>query len=241
MLPSATCQRSTTCATERPCFAAMGSSTGMPSTARVRAATTPRCGCRAASNAAQLRLRQPRVQLDLVHHGRDAGLVDDALEVVRVEVRDADRAHPALVVEPDERAPRVDVAVGRRDRPVDEVEVEPVEAEPRHGRVERAQRLVVAVVVLPHLARDEEVLARQAASRTASPTSASLRVERRGVEVPVAEPRSRCGEPRGIRARHLVEAVADLGDGAAVGERDQGCEGDGCVIRAPFVRPVSSG
>ena len=41
---------------------------------------------------------------------------------------------------------------------MDEVEIQPVEAEAVHRRVEGAQRRVEAVVVVPHLRGDEEIL-----------------------------------------------------------------------------------
>ena len=56
-------------------------------------------------------LLEARMQLDLVDHRRHAGLADDALEVVLVEVRDADRADAARLPELDQRLPRLDIVV----------------------------------------------------------------------------------------------------------------------------------
>src|SRR6185436_9727188 len=78
--------------------------------------------------APQAGLLEARVELDLVDGGGHARLVDDPAQMVGLEVRDADRPDEALGLQLDERLPRLDVAVPRRDRPVDEVEVDVVEA-----------------------------------------------------------------------------------------------------------------
>ena len=60
------------------------------------------------------------------------------------------------------------------DRPVQQVEVDVLEPEPRQAGVERAQRAVVALVVVPELGGHEDLLARDAAVPQAAPTSRSL-------------------------------------------------------------------
>src|SRR5699024_2149436 len=74
-------------------------------------------------------LLERRVDLDLVDDGQDVGGRDEPVEVVGEEVRDADRADGAVGVELLEGAPRLDVEVEARDGPVDEVEVDDVDAE----------------------------------------------------------------------------------------------------------------
>jgi hypothetical protein len=70
--------------------------------------------------------------LDLVDGRYDAGLLDDPIEVLGQEVRDAHGAGPAVLHELGQGAPRGDVVavVQRRQRPVDEEQVDPVEPEP---------------------------------------------------------------------------------------------------------------
>ena len=78
---------------------------------------------------AHLRLREARVQLDLVDRRRHAGVVDDAGEVLLGEVGDADRAHQPVLLQLDERAPRLDVLALAGVGPVDEVQVDALEPE----------------------------------------------------------------------------------------------------------------
>ena len=160
-------------------------------------------------------------------HGRDPGLGDEALDVVGMEVRHADGSDAALLLQPDQRSPRVDIAVGRRHRPVDEVKVERVEAEPVHARVEGAQRGVEAVVVLPDLGGDEELLPRHGRPAHGAPHLRLVRVERGRVEVPVPEVDRGTAERLRIAGRHLVQSQAELRDHGAVVERQRRGGGDG--------------
>src|SRR6185437_11571454 len=91
---------------------------------------------------AQAALLKPRMKLDLVHRRRDAGFANDPLEVVAIEVRDADRSDPPVLLQTDERLPAFDIKIRARARPMDQVQIEPVAAEPPHALVECAQRCV---------------------------------------------------------------------------------------------------
>ncbi len=106
-------------------------------------------------------LLEARVQLDLVDRGRDAGLVDEAPQVGRVEVRHADRADDALLAQLDERLPRLDVEVLRGHRPVDQVEVHELELEPVEALLEGVLGLLITVVAVEALGRDEDLVAVQ--------------------------------------------------------------------------------
>ena len=114
-----------------------------------------------------LRVDQVRVQLDLVDRGDDVALGREALEVGDLEVRDADRAGPAVRLELLEHLPGGgEVAVvERRQRPVDQEEVDVVRAELGERRLERAARVVGRVVAVVELAGDEDVRAVDVRSR----------------------------------------------------------------------------
>ena len=76
---------------------------------------------------AHLALRQPRVQLHLIQNRNDAGLIDQPLQVVDVEVRHADRPDHAIRLELLQRTPGLNVLILLRRGPVDEVQVDVVE------------------------------------------------------------------------------------------------------------------
>src|SRR5690606_1694475 len=95
-----------------------------------------------------------------------------------------DRARPALAVQPLERAPALEPQI--RHRPVDEIEIDVVEPEPLEARVERGERGVVAMVLVPQLRRDEYVLSRDAALADRAPDVRLVPVEGSGVHVAVA-------------------------------------------------------
>src|SRR4051794_18827154 len=115
------------------------------------------------------------MQLDLVDGGDGVRLPFQPLEVLDPEVGDADRPRAALVADPLERLPGLDEAVLRRRRPVDQVEVEVLHAEPGEALFEGRQRRVEALLFVPELGRDEDILARIPEAAIAAPTPFSLR------------------------------------------------------------------
>jgi hypothetical protein len=116
-------------------------------------------------------LREVRVVLDLV--GEDRRDLQRLLDQPRREVADADVADQALlaqVVECAERLLERHLGV----RPVQEVEVEVLEAELLDALLGRAAQAVALEGARPHLGRDPELLARDAAGRDPAPTSRSF-------------------------------------------------------------------
>ena len=118
----------------------------------------PCSACQARSSACW----RQRMQLDLVDRRPLVGLVAEALEVLDAEVRDADRPRPALLMDPLEGPPGVDVAVlgsapasgsGRGRRA-------PCRAARGSSRTREGR--VVALLGVPELGRDEDLLARHA-------------------------------------------------------------------------------
>ena len=166
-LPSCRCQRSTTWAADLPWRAAISADHGVGEQLAALAERRPGLGEDAVLRVelAQFGLLQVRVQLDLVDRGHDTGLVDQPPQVRGLEVRDADRADPALLPQLHERLPGVDVELAGRRRPVDQVQVERVELELVQRLVERTQGRVVALVGVPQLGRDEQLFAGDAGQR----------------------------------------------------------------------------
>src|SRR3954471_13770542 len=100
------------------------------------------------------------MELDLVDRGTTVGLGFQPLQIVDAEVRDADRPGIPLVPNPLEGAPRVDEAVVRGNRPVDQVQVDVVHAEAPEALGTHTERRVESVARVPELRRDEDLVAR---------------------------------------------------------------------------------
>ena len=99
----------------------------------------------------------PGVRFHLVHGGLHVVMKEEVEKPVIRETRDPDRADAAFFIKPLHRAPRaVHIAVGLMDQP----EVQLIEPELLHRGVERAERVVVPVVLRPKLRRHEEVASR---------------------------------------------------------------------------------
>ena len=162
------------------------------------------------------------MQLDLVDDRQHARLVAQPLDVLRREVAHADRGRASLLPQPHQRTPRVDVAIGAGDRPVDEVEVHAIQAEALQARVERPQRLVEPVVVVPDLGRDEDVVTCEAGRPHTFADLALVAVQRGRVHVPVPGGERSRDEVGGDLGRHLVGAHPELRDRGAVGQGHAG-------------------
>ena len=180
-LPSWTCQRRTTWAGVRESRCAIPVIDGVLEQLAAGGQRAPGLGDDAVLGVegAQLALLQVRVQLDLVEGRQLAGLVEQPLQVRGLEVADPGGADAAL--RSAARAARARCrrsASLRRHRPVDQVEVDDVQAEALGGGVEGAQRGVVAcssfqtLVVRKISSRGTSVRAR------ARPTPSSLLVGR---------------------------------------------------------------
>src|SRR5262245_4213138 len=105
-------------------------------------------------------------------------------------VADADRPRTAIVMEVLESSPRFGSLAC--DRPVNEIEVDVIEAEPLHALVERAEGAIVSVVVVPQLRRHEDLVARDAAGADRLSDVALVVIEARGVDMAISE--LECGE-----------------------------------------------
>ena len=191
MLSSWSCQRRMICAAVRSCSAARARITGSRSTwprpsglhASVR---MPRASCFFRSSPC---CSQGCSSIWLTA-GNHFGGLHQAVQMVGLEVGDADRPDLALLVQ------RFHGAVAFRKQPLpgagpmDQVQVDVLQAKVGHGRVERPQRRVIAVIVIPDLGGDEEVLAGQGGGQLAGPAGGP-REGRRGRRWP-CRPRFRC-------------------------------------------------
>jgi hypothetical protein len=105
---------------------------------------------------------------------------------------------------------------------VDQVQIEHVEAELLHAGVERPQRRVVALVGVPQLGGDEQLVARDVGGGDRLAHLGLVAVDRRGVDVAVAELERLRDRVRRVGRRDLEDTEAELRDRDAVGERQRG-------------------
>src|SRR5207344_860266 len=96
------------------------------------------------------------------------------------------------------------------DGPVNQVEVDVIEAEPLQAAVERTQRAVVSLIGVPQLRRDEQRLAGDAAFADRGADVRLVAVDARGVDVRVpAVEGGGDGRPGGRARRRLPHAETD--------------------------------
>jgi hypothetical protein len=178
---------------------------------------------------AELVLYEVRVDLDLVHRRGDLRGGEDVAQVVRLEVGDADGLRPAAGVDLLHDGPPLDVVAHRGQRPVDEEQVEVVEAHVRQALVERAQDVIALLPVVVQLAGHEDLAAVQAGLTHRLPDLLLVAVHLRGVDVPVADLQGGPGRLGRVGGLDLEDAEAELRDLDAVVEPDGG---HGCHRRS---------
>src|SRR5690606_19298817 len=107
-------------------------------------------------------LLEPGMELDLVERRGDAGSGDDVLDIVALEIGDADGPRLAFLPQADQRLPGFDILAAKRRGPVDEVKIDIVGAQPLEARIHGPQGPLVALVVVPHLGGEEYLVAGKA-------------------------------------------------------------------------------
>ena len=104
-------------------------------------------------------LLEIRMELDLVDRRGDVRRRHELIEVMRFVVRNADGPNEPLLLELLEGTPTVG-GVGRL-RPVDEVQVDVVDTEPSTAVLERSEPGLIALVAVPQLRGDEDLVTRE--------------------------------------------------------------------------------
>ena len=174
-----------------------------------------------------LLLRDVRADLQLVDVGRRPGVVDHPLQVRRGEVRRSDRPHQAVATQLHQPVEGVDVAVLVRIRPVDEQQVEVVEAEAFKACLAGPPGALKTVPLLVELRGDEQFLARHAGAAQPTADAALVLVVLRSVDEPVARLNRGRYHPLGGGVVHRPGPEPELRNADAVRERKGG--GDGCA------------
>ena len=181
-------------------------------------------------------LGEERVQLELVDHRRHVRRRQQLAQVRLHVVADADRACPALGVDRLQRAPAPRPSF--EHGPVDEVQVDVLEADGGEAPLERPPCGVVAVVPVAQLGGDEDFAAGDAGGAQCRADVPLVAVDVRRVDVPVAQLE---------RPTHRILCLV-AGPGAedpqpehwqvnAAGQLDAGADLHGRSRTAPATRP----
>ena len=146
------------------------------------------------------------------------GFARQPLQVGDLEVGHPDAAGASVLLELLEGLPgRDEVAiVERRQRPVDEEQVDVVGAELLSVCVERASRVVGFVEAVVELAGDVHLGAVEAGVADALPDAALVLVHLRGIDVAIADVQRRLDGLGGVVGVDLKHAEAELWDACAV-------------------------
>jgi hypothetical protein len=163
-----------------------------------------------------------RVELDLVDLRCLAGLGDQPVQVGGLEVGHAHGPGQPLGAQPQQPAPGVHVPVPPGHRPVDEVEVHVVQAEPVEAVPQRLAGLALAVPLAVELRGDERLGPRHSAGPDGVADPALVAVAVRGVHQPVAA-RERLGDGRlGLGVVHRPRPQPEHRHLRAAGQRNPG-------------------
>src|SRR5260221_10574032 len=152
------------------------------------------------------------MELDLIDGRQRLRLPLQAFQVLDPEVGDADRAGSALLMDPLEGAPGIEEAILGRDRPVDQVEVEAIQPEAVEALLESSQGRLVALLGVPQLGRDEDLVAGDVGGSDRRSHAALVAVRGGGIDVTVTRLQRLLDNPPGIVGGPLEDAEAELWD-----------------------------
>jgi hypothetical protein len=105
---------------------------------------------------------------------------------------------------------------------VHEVQVDGVQAQLREALVDRGERLVTGLAVVPELRRDEQLVPRDAAGGDGTSDAFLVAVDGRGVDVAVTGLEGVADDALGLRGIDFEDAEAELRDGVSVVEGEEG-------------------
>ncbi len=106
----------------------------------------------------QFTLLQHRVQLNLVDHRRNAGFVDQTLQVILLEVTDADAFGQPLFLQLNHAFPCIHIVIFLRTWPVHQIEINALQLELFQAGFNRL--LTVQLIVIPQLGGHENIVTR---------------------------------------------------------------------------------
>ena len=153
-------------------------------------------------------LVEQRVQLDLVDHRRDEGQVDDRRQMFLGEVGDSDRTGMSFSAGLDHAAEGVHILTHRRGRPVNQVEVDVIQAQSLQAGATGSLRLDETVVFGGQLGGDEQLRAGNPGGRDRAADAGFVAVDRGGVNEPAADFQRRRYRAFGLVVRQIGDAQA---------------------------------
>ncbi len=159
------------------------------------------------------------MQLDLVQGGSHVGLVGEPLEMLDLEVGHADRTHPAVGEESLEGPPGLDILIEHRQWPVDQEEIEDLDAQSLHAVLERGQRPVVSVAPVGEFGGDEDLLTGHLRTCDGFADTLFVPIPLSSVDEPVTGVECGCDRRCGLVGWDEKHTEAELGDRDPVVER----------------------
>ena len=170
-------------------------------------------------HGAQRLLREVGVQLNLVDSRNHAGLLDDLAQLLLREVRNTNGADLTLLLQLNQRAPRIQVQALLRLSPVNQVQVNVVGAQLLQRSVERLEGVLVALVGVPQLGGEEDILTSHVGGGDGTAHARLVAVDGGGVDVAVAGLKGGAHDLLSDLVLNLPHTVAQLRDSSTVIER----------------------
>ncbi len=133
----------------------------------------------------KLALLHQRVQLDLVNHRCDARFVNQTLQVMHLEVTDADAFHQPLFLQVNHPFPGVNIVIDSRNRPVHQVQIDEIELEFLQALLQRFAGALL--IVVPQFSGDEQFIAGDAGAGQCGPHAVLVFVRGGGINRPIAD------------------------------------------------------
>ena len=148
-----------------------------------------------------------------------AGLLDNLAQLLFGEVRNTNRTDLTLLLQLNQRTPRIQVQALLRLSPVNQVQVNVVGTQLLQGSLERLESALVTLIGVPQLGGEEDIFASHIGVSDSAAHARLVAVDSGGVDVAVAGLQGGAHNLLGDLVLNLPHAVAQLRNGSAVVER----------------------
>ena len=133
----------------------------------------------------KLALLHQRVQLNLVNYRRDARFINQALQMMNLEITDADAFYQPLFLQFNHPFPGINVMVDSRYRPVHEIKIDEIELEFLQTLLQRFAGTLL--IVVPQLGGDEKLIPGNAGAGKRFSHAVLVFIGGGGIDGPIAD------------------------------------------------------
>ncbi|MNT31162.1 hypothetical protein D3C72_1669870 [compost metagenome] len=166
----------------------------------------------------QLALSKAGMQLDLIDSGNCIAYLHERLQMMNLKVADTDRPYTAFLKQPLQRTPGI--LVFRYARPVDHIQIDHFQTKRRPASFKSSQCLVIALIFVPDLRRDEQLVSVDARTPDCPSDLSFISVQRCCINASITYFQRGLNRTFHFIARRLIGSKSKTGHSHAIIQQD---------------------